>query len=46
MTDLTELGVAAIRDGVRRGSFSAREVTDAFIVKVSRARALNGLRRR
>jgi len=41
MTDLTDLGVAAIRDGVRIGAFSAREVTDAFIVKVSRAKALN-----
>jgi aspartyl-tRNA(Asn)/glutamyl-tRNA(Gln) amidotransferase subunit A len=41
MSDLTDLGVAAIRDGVRAGSFSAREVADAFIVKVSRAKALN-----
>jgi aspartyl-tRNA(Asn)/glutamyl-tRNA(Gln) amidotransferase subunit A len=41
MTDLTDLGVAAIRDGVRFGTFSAREVADAFIVKVSRAKALN-----
>ena len=41
MTDLTDLGVAAIRDGVREGAFSAREVADAFIVKVSRAKALN-----
>ena len=40
-TDLTDLGVAAIRDGVRAGSFSAREVADAFIVKVARAKALN-----
>jgi aspartyl-tRNA(Asn)/glutamyl-tRNA(Gln) amidotransferase subunit A len=41
MADLTDLGVAAIRDGVRAGTFSAREVADAFIVKVSRAKALN-----
>jgi len=41
MTDLTELGIAALRDGVRTGSFSAREVADAFIVKVSEAKALN-----
>ena len=41
MSDLTELGVRAIRDGVRQGRFSAREVADAFIVKVSRAKALN-----
>ncbi|MBY0520920.1 MAG: Asp-tRNA(Asn)/Glu-tRNA(Gln) amidotransferase subunit GatA [Sphingomonas sp.] len=41
MTDLTELGVAAIRDGVRMGSFSALEIADAFVAKVSRAKALN-----
>ncbi|HEX8553870.1 MAG TPA: amidase, partial [Sphingomonas sp.] len=41
MTDLTDLGIAQIRDGVRLGRFSAREVADAFIVKVSRAKALN-----
>ena len=35
MSQLTDLGVAAIRDGVREGSFSAREVADSFIVKVS-----------
>jgi aspartyl-tRNA(Asn)/glutamyl-tRNA(Gln) amidotransferase subunit A len=41
MTDLTDLGIAAIRDGVRLGRFSATEVADAFIVKVSRAKVLN-----
>ncbi len=41
MSDLTDLGVAALRDGVRLGRFSAREVADAFIVKVSRAKPLN-----
>lgn len=41
MTDLTDLGVAALRDGVRSGAFSAREVADAFIVKVSAAKQLN-----
>ncbi|MDQ2892416.1 MAG: Asp-tRNA(Asn)/Glu-tRNA(Gln) amidotransferase subunit GatA [Pseudomonadota bacterium] len=41
MTDLTDLGIAAIRDGVRAGSFSAVEVADAFVVKVARAKALN-----
>jgi aspartyl-tRNA(Asn)/glutamyl-tRNA(Gln) amidotransferase subunit A len=41
MTDLTDLGVAAIRDGVREGSFSAREVADAFVAKVSKAKILN-----
>jgi aspartyl-tRNA(Asn)/glutamyl-tRNA(Gln) amidotransferase subunit A len=41
MTDLTDLGIAGIRDGVRDGSFSARDVADAFIVKVNQAKALN-----
>ncbi|WP_375426838.1 Asp-tRNA(Asn)/Glu-tRNA(Gln) amidotransferase subunit GatA [uncultured Sphingomonas sp.] len=41
MSDITDLGVAALRDGIRLGWFSAREVVDAFIVKVSRARTLN-----
>ena len=41
MSDLTELGVIAIRDGVRTGQFSARDVADAFIVKVSKAKQLN-----
>ncbi|MBO9712580.1 Asp-tRNA(Asn)/Glu-tRNA(Gln) amidotransferase subunit GatA [Sphingomonas sp.] len=41
MSDVTDLGVAALRDGIRTGEFSAREVADAFIVKVSQAKALN-----
>jgi len=41
MTDLTDLGIKQIRDGVRAGSFSAVEVADAFTTKVSRAKALN-----
>ena len=41
MTDLTDLGVAAIRDGVRAGTFSAREVAEGFITNVSKAKALN-----
>jgi len=41
MSDLTDLGVRDIRDGVRAGTFSAREVADAFIVKVSKAKQLN-----
>ena len=41
MTDVTNLGVAELRDGIRTGEFSAREVADAFIVKVSAAKALN-----
>ncbi|MDP8994820.1 MAG: amidase family protein, partial [Pseudomonadota bacterium] len=41
MTGLTDLGVAAIRDGVRDGAFSAREVAEAFVAAVERARGLN-----
>ncbi|WP_025291043.1 Asp-tRNA(Asn)/Glu-tRNA(Gln) amidotransferase subunit GatA [Sphingomonas sanxanigenens] len=41
MTDLTDLGVAAIRDGVRDGSFSAREVATAFVDAVAAAKPLN-----
>lgn len=41
MSDLTNLGVAALRKGIREGDFSAKEVADAFVVKVSQAKALN-----
>jgi len=41
VTSLTDLGVAAIRDGVRDGTFSAREVAEAFSAAVAGAKALN-----
>ncbi|MBA3676413.1 MAG: Asp-tRNA(Asn)/Glu-tRNA(Gln) amidotransferase subunit GatA [Sphingosinicella sp.] len=41
MTKLTDLGVAAIRDGFRAGEFSAREVAEAFNEAVTNAKALN-----
>ncbi|WAC23891.1 Asp-tRNA(Asn)/Glu-tRNA(Gln) amidotransferase subunit GatA [Blastomonas sp. SL216] len=41
MTDLTDLGVADIRNGVRAGTFSAREVATAFNAQVAGAKALN-----
>ena len=41
MTDVTELGVAAIRDGVAKGDFSAREVAEAFNANVAAASSLN-----
>ncbi|MDN3646098.1 Asp-tRNA(Asn)/Glu-tRNA(Gln) amidotransferase subunit GatA [Pontixanthobacter aestiaquae] len=41
MTDLTNLGVAAIRDGVKNGDFTAREVAEAFNANVAAASALN-----
>jgi len=41
MSAITDLGVAAIRDGVKDGDFSAREVAEGFIANVEAARALN-----
>ena len=41
MTSLTDLGVAAIRDGVAAGTFSAVEVAEAFNANVAAASALN-----
>ncbi len=42
MTDLTNLGVKAIRDGVAGGDFTAREVAEAFNANVAAAQdALN-----
>ncbi len=39
MTDLTELGVAAIRDGIAKGDFTAVEVAEAFNANVAAAQA-------
>ncbi len=41
MTEFTELTVAEIRDGVAAGSFSAREVAQAFNAAVEAGRPLN-----
>ncbi|SMF78204.1 Asp-tRNA(Asn)/Glu-tRNA(Gln) amidotransferase subunit GatA [Allosphingosinicella indica] len=41
MSNLTDLGVAAIRDGVKDGAFSAREVAEAYNAAVAGAKALN-----
>ncbi len=41
MTELTELGVKAIRDGVAAGDFSAVEVAEAFNAAVAEAAGLN-----
>jgi len=41
MSGLTELGVAAIRDGVASGEFSAVEVAEAFNANVAAASELN-----
>ncbi|AWW73913.1 Asp-tRNA(Asn)/Glu-tRNA(Gln) amidotransferase GatCAB subunit A [Erythrobacter sp. KY5] len=41
MTDLTKLGVKAIRDGVAGGDFTAREVAESFNAAVASAAELN-----
>ena len=41
MTALTDLGIVGIRDGVKDGAFSAREIASAFIDAVEKARPLN-----
>jgi hypothetical protein len=48
-TDLTELGVAAIREGVAKGDFTAVEVAEAFNANVaapSSSRRPNGRSKR
>ncbi len=41
MTDLTNLGVKDIRDGVASGEFTAREIAEAFNAAVAEAASLN-----
>jgi aspartyl-tRNA(Asn)/glutamyl-tRNA(Gln) amidotransferase subunit A len=41
MTDLTQLGIKPLRDGVASGEFTAREVAEAFNAAVAGAEALN-----
>jgi aspartyl-tRNA(Asn)/glutamyl-tRNA(Gln) amidotransferase subunit A len=41
MSEVTDLGVKAIRNGVAAGEFSAREVAEAFNANVAAASALN-----
>jgi len=41
MTDLTQMGIAAIRDGVAKGDFTAVEVAEGFNANVAAAAALN-----
>ena len=41
MSELTDLTVAGIRDGFRKGEFTAREVAEAFNANVAAAKALN-----
>ncbi|MBJ6120784.1 Asp-tRNA(Asn)/Glu-tRNA(Gln) amidotransferase subunit GatA [Sphingomonas mollis] len=41
MSDVTDLGIAGLRDGFRAGEFSARDVAEAFNARVDAADALN-----
>ena len=41
MSDLTGLAISELRDGMRDGDFSAREVAEAFNAAVASARGLN-----
>ena len=41
MAQLTDLGIVEIRDGVRDGDFSARDVATAFVDAVACAKSLN-----
>ena len=41
MTDLTELTIAGIRDGLAKKSFSATELIKAYLANMEEARALN-----
>ena len=41
MSNITDLGIAGLRDGFRAGDFSAREAADAFNAAVAGAKALN-----
>ncbi|KUO54401.1 MAG: hypothetical protein APF78_00360, partial [Sphingomonadales bacterium BRH_c3] len=40
-SEITSLGVKAIRDGVAKGDFTAREVAESFNAAVAEAAALN-----
>ncbi|MGE4251803.1 MAG: Asp-tRNA(Asn)/Glu-tRNA(Gln) amidotransferase subunit GatA [Parvibaculaceae bacterium] len=41
MTSLTSLTISAARDGLKKKSFSARELTDAYLAAMAKARILN-----
>jgi aspartyl-tRNA(Asn)/glutamyl-tRNA(Gln) amidotransferase subunit A len=41
MAAITDLGIAAIRDGVKAGDFTAREVAEGYVAAVEKGRALN-----
>lgn len=41
MTSLTSLTISAARDGLKKKAFSARELTDAYLDAIAKARVLN-----
>ena len=41
MTSLTSLTISAARDGLKKKAFSARELTDAYLAAMEKARVLN-----
>ncbi|HMN86179.1 MAG TPA: Asp-tRNA(Asn)/Glu-tRNA(Gln) amidotransferase subunit GatA, partial [Bauldia sp.] len=41
MSDLTDLTIAGIRDGLAARDFSATELADAYLAAIEAARALN-----
>ena len=41
MTELTSKTISELRDGFRRGDFTAREIAEAFTAAVAAARVLN-----
>jgi aspartyl-tRNA(Asn)/glutamyl-tRNA(Gln) amidotransferase subunit A len=41
MTSLTSLTISAARDGLKKKSFSSRELTDAYLAAMEKARVLN-----
>jgi aspartyl-tRNA(Asn)/glutamyl-tRNA(Gln) amidotransferase subunit A len=41
MSDLLDLTLAAVRDGLRKKAFTARELTEAYLDEMAAARALN-----
>jgi aspartyl-tRNA(Asn)/glutamyl-tRNA(Gln) amidotransferase subunit A len=41
VTDITDLTLAEIRDGLKRKSFSSRETTEAYLAAMEKGRALN-----
>lgn len=43
MTEIHDMGIAGIRSGIASGDFSATEVAETFIARVSAAKALNAV---